>query len=106
MTPPHARNFPMSSHILRLPCPCCGVDLEIDTRARKIRPHDPKDRKGPGLDDLIEQQKHSSDRLGDLFDEAASDEARREDQLDRLLRDAKEKAKDDTRKPRNPFDLD
>lgn len=93
----------MSRHLIQVRCPCCGRSLEIDTRTGKARAHAAKD---GGLDALLDQQRNESDRLTELFDGARGAERDRENELDDLFREAKEKSKQDKDKPRSPFDLE
>jgi hypothetical protein len=93
----------MTRHLITVSCPCCGRALEIDTRTGKARKLSVED---GGLDALVEQQKSEAARLDQLFDGAQREEAHREEEFDRLLRDAKKKSKGDDSKPTRPFDLD
>lgn len=90
------------------PCPCCGKQIEVDTRSGKARAVDPTDAKGgQDLDALLAAQQKEKDRLARLFDQAKDGQGKQQEQLDRLL----ERAKDDAKKTkdeklRRPWDLD
>jgi len=98
----------MAKNVFTFSCPCCDKMVEVDTRSGKARAVRADERKGgTSLDDLLEAQRHDSERLGDMFSSAQDTEKRQEDLLEEQLRRAKEEAKKDKDdKPRNIFDLD
>ena len=98
----------MAKNLFTFPCPCCNKMIEVDTRSGKARAVRPEEQQGKAsLNDLLEAQRHDSERLDDVFSSAQDTEKRREDLLDEQLRRAKEEAKKDKDdKPRNIFDLD
>ncbi|MGK0300700.1 MAG: hypothetical protein ACI89X_001574 [Planctomycetota bacterium] len=100
--------LPMAKNLFMFSCPCCNKMVEVDTRSGKARAVRADEQKGgQSLDDLLDADKHNSDRLGDMFSSAKDSENKRDDQLDKQLRRAKKEAqKDKNDKPRNIFDLD
>ncbi len=96
----------MPKNVFQFECPCCGKDVEVDTRSGKARAVDPKEKRGKDLDTLIGEQSRASERLDSMFDSARRDQEQQGDRLDQMFSDAADKAKDDDSKPSNPFDLD
>jgi hypothetical protein len=98
----------MPKHVFPFVCPCCGKELELDTRSGHVRAAKVEDaRGGKGLDDLLADQKAEGKRLHGAFSSAADEQRRQKDTLEDLFSDAKERAKKDKdRRPLNPFDLD
>ncbi|MGE3174020.1 MAG: hypothetical protein AB7O97_15445 [Planctomycetota bacterium] len=97
----------MPKDLHQFACPCCGKQIEVDTRTGRARAAVPGEGKGQDLDQLLQAQRRDSERLGQVFESARDDQQRQQEQLDQLLR----KAKDDARKApdetlRRPFDLD
>ncbi len=95
----------------RFRCPCCKKRLEFDTESRKVREvQAEKDDEGPDgaqLDQLLDQQKKDSERLGDAFEQATRDTATQADKFDDMFDSALDEAKKDKdEKPPNPFDFD
>ncbi len=96
--------------VFRFDCPCCGKAIEINTRngkARAVKFEESK--KGKSFDGLVQDAKHDTARLGDLFEEAQDLYSGDEERLGNLFEDAKKKAakdKDKDKKPRGPFDLE
>ena len=89
-------------------CPCCGKQIEIDTRtghARAVKPAEAKG--GQNLDDMLRSQKRDSERLGKAFDVAKEGQHRQREQLDDKLKKAKDDARDEPdEKLRRPWDLE
>lgn len=97
----------MARYLFRFRCPCCNKHVELDTRSGKVRPLKTEDAKPDvDMDKLVAKQKDEGDRLTDVFQQAASDQARHKQSLDDAFNQAFEDAKDDKEKPPNPFDLD
>ncbi len=97
----------MARHLFRFRCPCCDKQIELDTRSGKARPLKAEDTKpDEDMDKLVAQQKHEGERLTDVFQQAASDQAKHKQKLEDAFSQAFEEAKDDKEKPPNPFDLD
>lgn len=99
----------MARHLFRFRCPCCDKNVELDTRSGKARPLK-KDATPTAdtadIDKLVEKQKHEGERLTDVFQQAASDQATHKKKLEDAFSQAFEEAKEDKEKPPNPFDLD
>jgi len=93
----------MTKDFIRLRCPCCKKLLEIDVRNATARTVTVE---GKTLDDMLHQHGSESSRLGDAFEAARDQEKKAVERLDDLFRKAKDEAKDDTSKPRNPFELE
>ena len=88
-------------------CPCCGKRVELNVRSGKVRAVNPEEKKGgKGLDELLSDQRHESERLASAFDDARTDQASEAEKLDDLFREAKRAAKDDDRRPPHPFRQD
>ena len=98
----------MAESLFTFSCPCCGKQIEVDTRSGKARAVRPQEAKGgQSLDDLLSAQKKDQQRLADLFASAKDQQSKQQDALDAKLQRAKEEAKKDKdERPRNPFDLD
>ena len=97
----------MARHLFRFRCPCCDKHVELDTRSGKARALKVEDSKPAGdMDKLLAQQEHESERLTDVFQEAAEDQTRHKNKLDDAFSQAFEEAKDDKEKPPNPFDME
>ena len=98
----------MLKDIYVFPCPCCGKQIEIDTRSGKARAADPTQQKGgQDLDKLLKAQKRDADRLGSVFDSAKKDQQQQGQQLDDLLKKAKQDAKQKPdEKLKRPWDLE
>jgi hypothetical protein len=98
----------MARHLFRFRCPCCDKYVELDTRSGKARPLKQEEAAKPAadIDKLVEKQKHEGERLTDVFQQAASDQATQKKKLDDAFSQAFEDAKKDKEKPPNPFDLD
>lgn len=97
----------MVKNVHRFACPCCKKTLEFDARTAKVRPVPTGADTPGGLDDLLASHKHESERLGDVFERAAKDQAGQSRRYDDLLSDAIEDArKNKDEAPRNPFDLE
>jgi hypothetical protein len=98
----------MAESLFTFSCPCCGKQIEVDTRSGKARAVRPQEAKGgQSLDDLLSAQKKDQKRLADLFASAKDQQAKQSEALDAKLQRAKEEAKKDKdERPRNPFDLD
>ena len=98
----------MAESLFTFSCPCCGKQIEVDTRSGKARAVRPQEAKGgQSLDDLLSAQKKDQQRLADLFASAKDQQAKQSEALDAKLQRAKEEAKKDKdERPRNPFDLD
>lgn len=98
----------MAESLFTFSCPCCGKQIEVDTRSGKARAVRPQEAKGgQSLDDLLTAQKKDQQRLADLFASAKDQHAKQKDALDAKLQRAKEEAKKDKdERPRNPFDLE
>lgn len=101
----------MARHLFRFRCPCCDKYLELDTRsgnARPLKTEEVSAKPTADIDKLVGQQKHEGERLTDVFEQAAADQARHKQKLDDAFSRAFEDAKDakDDGKPPNPFDLD
>ena len=95
----------MPKHLVQFACPCCKERLEIDTRNGKVRSLRPA---ADGLDALMDNHRHETDRLDRAFDSAQSETSRDSERLDELFRDARKKAEEDPDegRPHNPFELD
>ncbi len=98
----------MAKNVFVFKCPCCGKDIEVDTRSGTIRALKFEDSAhGKSLDKLVVDQKHESDRLEGMLDKASGSLTGDKKRLDDLFGDALEQAKKDKdKKPRNPFDLE
>ena len=97
----------MARHLFRFRCPCCDKYVELDTRSGKAHPLKADDGKPVAdVDKLVDQQKHEGERLTNVFQQAAEDQAKHKHQLDDAFTQAFEDSKDDKEKPPNPFDLD
>ena len=96
----------MAKHLFIFSCPCCDKEIELDTRSGKSRAMVPGEGKGQDFDILVKQQDQASQRLKSIFDQAQEDNDSQSDRFDQLLSDATEKSKNDTSRPRNPFDLE
>ncbi|MCA8954753.1 MAG: hypothetical protein KDC87_01690 [Planctomycetes bacterium] len=97
----------MPSHLYQFRCPCCHKKLEFDAdngRARVVEPGEGEQK--VELDQLLDQHRQESARLDNAFDRAVDAQQRQAERFDDLLAEAKEKAKHDKSKPRNPFDLE
>lgn len=98
----------MPKDVFQFPCPCCGKQIEVDTRSGHARAVDPKTKQGgQDLDDLLRSQKRDADRLGKAFDVAKDRQQRQGNDLDDLLKKAKDDAKKNPdEKVRRPWDLE
>lgn len=99
----------MKKSLFTFSCPCCGKNVEVDTRSGKARAVRPEEAKGKGdLNQLLDAQTRESDRLDNLFSSARDRQAGDLDHLDKQLRQAKEETKKDNKdeRPPNIFDLD
>ncbi|MCA8943894.1 MAG: hypothetical protein KDB80_15125 [Planctomycetes bacterium] len=97
----------MPKNVFRFSCPCCGKEVEVDTRSGKARAVDPNEKKGKDFETLVTEQHQASERFDSMFDSARRDQERQKNQLERLFEDAAEKAKhDEDKRPSNPFDLE
>lgn len=100
----------MAKDLFEFSCPCCGKRVELDVRSGRVRAVRPEEAKGgKDLDRLVADHRRESERLGNLFADAADQQRRQGERLDELLREAKrEAAKDDPERdrPRSPFDLE
>lgn len=97
----------MPKYVFRFSCPCCGKDVEVDTRSGKARAVDPNEKMGKDFETLVSEQHKASERFDSMFDSAKRDQHRQQDRLEKLFDDAAEKAKhDEDQRPRNPFDLE
>ncbi len=98
----------MAKDVFLFSCPCCGKQVELDTRSGKARAVKPGEAKGgQDLDSLWAAQKKESQRLDNVFDSARDDHRKQEERLEDMLRKAKEDAKKSPdEKTRRPFDLD
>ena len=96
----------MPKHIFVSSCPCCGKQIELNTRNGKTRAADPKEaEKSKDLDSLLEQQKQERARLTSALDEAATDQKGEEERLAGLFDQAKKDAeKDENKKPDSIWD--
>jgi uncharacterized Zn finger protein (UPF0148 family) len=89
----------------QFPCPCCGKQLELDATTGKVRAIQTDGKRD--LDDLLAAQERDSSRMQDAFDAARKKQAKESDYLDRVLDDAKKRARENPdEKLRRPFDLD
>ena len=98
----------MPKDLFVFPCPCCGKQIELDTRTGKARAAKPQDKHGQNaLDDLFASQKKETQRLDDLFDQAKDGQGKQKERLDDLLKRAKDDAKKtEDEKLQRPWDLD
>ena len=99
----------MAQTVFRFPCPCCGKQIEIDTRSGKARAANPKEKDGgKDLDDFLRAQQKEKERLENVFDSARGDHQKQQERLDELLKKAKEDAKknEDDEPLRRPWDLE
>ena len=97
----------MQKHLFVVSCPCCGTQIEVDTRTGKARAVRPEEQKAGDIDKLVRAQQKESQRLGNLFDDAKQQQNKQAERLDDVLEQAKQDAKKDKdKKPRNIFDLD
>ena len=98
----------MHKDLFQFSCPCCGKQIEVDTRTGKARAVVAADAKGQkDLDQLWQAQKRDAERLGKAFDVAKDDHGKAGQQRDKQLEKAKEDArKQPDEKLRRPFDLD
>lgn len=98
----------MPKDLYTFPCPCCGKQIEIDTRtgkARAVKPGEQKDAKD--LDSLLTAQQKEAERLAQMFDQAKQGQGKQKEHLDRLLERAKEDAKKTKdEKLKRPWDLE
>ena len=95
----------MARHLFRFRCPCCDKRVELDTRSGKARAMKVDESKAArDIDKLVSEQKHEGERLTSIFDQAATDQSKQKEQLDRLLGEAMKEAKEDKdEKAPNPF---
>src|SRR5262249_39103953 len=102
------RRTSMPKDVYQFPCPCCGKQIEVDTRSGKARAVLPGEAKGgQDLDRLLQAQRRDAERLGSAFDTARQDQEQQGQQLDKLLKKAKDDAKQKPdEKLRLPFDFD
>lgn len=98
----------MPKDIYQFGCPCCGKQIEIDTRTGKARAQKPGEAKGgQDLDSLLQSQQREADRLGRQFEAAKDHQHKEQDLLGDLLKKAKEDARQSPdEKVRRPWDLD
>lgn len=98
----------MPKDLYQFPCPCCGKQIEIDTRSGKARAMNPGEAKGgQDLDGLLQKHQRESSRLGELFDQAKQGHGKQKKELeDRLQRAVEDAKKNKDEKLNRPFDLD
>ncbi len=98
----------MPKDLHQFACPCCGKQIEIDTRSGQARAVKPAEAKGgQDLDQMFKAQKRDSERLGKVFDDAKGREGQQQDALADLLKQAKQDAKKNPdEKLRRPWDLE
>ena len=97
----------MHKDLIHIPCPCCGKQIEVDTRNGRARAVVPGEGKASDLDQLLQSQKQQHKRLTDAFDTARQREKDKEQVLDDLLQQAKEEARQNPDEDiRRPFDLE
>lgn len=99
----------MLKDLFQFKCPCCGRQIEIDTRsglARAVRVEDMQG--GKDLDAMAEEGKREAARLDAFFHKAKDQQKRQGEHLEKLFGDAIEDVKKDPdkKKPRNPFDME
>jgi len=96
----------MSKKEVRVVCPCCETELQVDVRTEKVLRRRAKGARGPldddetGWEDATARVEGRGDRAADAFDSALGSEQRRERDLDDLFADAKKKVRD--REQRDP----
>lgn len=90
----------MSKKEVRVTCPCCETELQVDVRTEKVLRRRAKGARGPldddeaGWEDATARVEGRGDRAADAFDSALGSEQRRERDLDDLFSAAKKKVRD------------
>ena len=99
--------------VINVKCPCCKEILEIDVEQERVRSHRKgrhlkEDRKAgeDGMDVALRQVHERRSALAQRFDKAREGLTKEQERLDRLFREAQEKARrgdDEPEDPENPF---
>jgi hypothetical protein len=96
---------------LIIKCPCCGVEIDIDTASGKVVRTGPKPGEPQGVerfDAALKSVKSKQKEGTTAFDKAQDALRHRESQLDDAFKNAVKKVKetDDGSKPFNPMEVD
>lgn len=96
--------------VFRFDCPCCGKEVEVNTRSGRAKAVNfAESKQGQSFDGLVRDAQSDDKRLGDLFEDAKGLHSDNEERLMGLFEKAKQKTakdKDRDQKPPGPFDLD
>jgi hypothetical protein len=93
---------------LELSCPCCDTKLVVDGETGDILSEErPKTSDRVSFDAALREQQQSASKRASAFDQAYDRTQRSQDVLAKKFEEARRKAaKDPSKKPPNPFDLD
>lgn len=93
---------------LELSCPCCDTKLVVDGDTGDILSEErPKTSDRISFDAALREQQQGESRRASAFDKAFDRTQRSQDVLAKKFEEARKKAaKDPSKKPPNPFDLD
>jgi hypothetical protein len=99
----------MSQKTLRVACPCCGANLQVDVESSQVLfAEEAKRSQQFSFDAQLEQIQKQKDQADQLFEKVFLDESERRKTLERKFEEAQKRALEDKSnvKPRNPFDMD
>ena len=95
------------SDILDIVCPCCGNALRVDPQTGAIL-SEKRPRHSKSFEEAVAAEKQRENILGSVFKKAVSNVENEKEILEKKLREAMKKAKEEKDKPLplRPFDLD
>lgn len=101
----------MAGVVMRIRCPECDVEMEIDRRSGRILHHGPaltETESSARFDQVMRHVSKSETEHTSAFDKAAAELQQRSKQLDSVFNDAVQKVHetDDGSKPFNPLDFE
>ncbi len=98
----------IKSNSYHVQCPCCGADLTIDSKLRKVVAHEApvKETKGPDLDHAASLLKEQAAKREAIFKQSSEELKIKSQLLERKFEEAFKKSKDQpVTKPTRDIDL-
>lgn len=87
-------------------CPCCKTKLVVDSASGEVLAEERPAAPTASFEDAFDRVRGGSQRREEAFAKAVDRTKNLDDLLNKKFEEARKKAKDDTSKPRGPFDAD
>ncbi|MGE3166072.1 MAG: hypothetical protein AB7O52_14290 [Planctomycetota bacterium] len=95
------------SSVFEIICECCGAKIQVDAKTRSIFSFEKKGHKKRTFEEVVDDVTSVAAKATEKFQASLERERNRDERLDKLFQEAKEKAaKDPNKRPPSIFDYD